>query len=585
MSDSTIRLPFAGTPNYLLSHGSEIAETRDILGIHEPQLFTYERHTASPAEFHVTGFFDEAKKFKEKVKSNYDLKLNTKQHINYFAIIRTATPANVILKELKTVEGFYQDKNVYPDATFPGFVRLGNKGSLVIYYCPVFKSLSKYTVDFGLKVNQLALDPTNKKFNSSIRFDRAIKKKTAQEETTKILPKVKLGDWEHVNRSADAETILIGCPGSGFEVVSSFANPGNVGQADKTTVEFFDIEKGESKKVPLDYLTSETANVPNSKPVSKLTEEEKKEFAKSKETLSAPVSVPVVKFNEDDFRKLQESCKVPAIKVPVPSYIGPVFNSVEHRKAELPLEGRELEEENCIKLAEELRNEYKKIEEQEAPKPVTKEYNYSDKYQGFTVSENYHAKVDGSVPVSAADYETKARAFGQLEKSNHPLPKAFVSAVKGFYKKESNEADLFNRLSDDSILVYKIGKLRDYANKFNGGDQLYSKTDLDNMVTHRVTYVKHNFLAENQIPFVLVNSLTEYDFNFYGHVIADKQQLQDKIYTSLYDLVNDLKDKAKNNLIFVKNIPLPEYYEALTPSLKFFSEYKIKCYFLPKNQF
>lgn len=574
MSDSTIRLPFLGTPNYLLSRGSAIVETRDILGIHEPQLFTYARNRALPAEFHVTEFFAEAKKFKEKVKSNYDLKLNTKQHINYYAIIRSATQANVILKELKTVDGFYQDRNINADSTFPGFVRLGNKGSLVVYYCPVFKSLSKYTVDFGLKVNQLALDPTDKSFNSSIRFDRAIKKKTAQEETTKILPKVSLSDWERVNKSLDSHITF---KDGRFEEVPTSINPGNVGPADKTTVEFFNLDKEESKKVPLDYLLYETANVADSKPVSKLTEEEKKEFAKSKETLSATLSVPVVKFNEDDFRKLQESCKVPAIKVPVPNYIGPVFSATEFKKSDLPLEGRELEEENCIKLAEELRNEYKKIEEQEAPKPVTKEYTYS---------ENYHSKVDGSTPIESSNYETKARAFSQLEKANHNLPNAFIAAIKGFYKKNpSEEADLFNRLSDDSILIYKVKKLREYAEKFNNGNEVYSKTDLDNMLNHRVTYVKHNFLAEHKIPFILVNSLTEYDFNFYGHVIADKQQLRDKTYTSLYELVEDLKKVSKDNLIFVKNIPLSDYYEALTPSLKFFSEYKIKCYFLPKNQF
>lgn len=202
----------------------------------------------------------------------------------------------------------------------------------------------------------------------------------------------------------------------------------------------------------------------------------------------------------------------------------------------------------------------------------------------FTVSPNYQNHPDNvrefSIDVAFADYETKKRAINAINK-NLPLPLAYINLVKGFYIREESEFENLVRKSDEAVLVHKLEKMLFLSSLFTK-NEVYSKSEVENLNTYRVTYINHEFIHENNIPFILIKE-DEVNFNFYGNEIRDKQQITNISYTSLLELVKDFKTKAKDHLIFIKRVTPLEHVEALSPSWKYKNEYKVKCYFLPKT--
>ncbi len=489
------------------------------------------------SEFDVKPCIEQINEFKRIISSKYKIE----KPLNFYAIIRSATSKDKLLEGLSQIPDFFKDRNISDSNKI---IRLGNVKNVVFYYCPVFVDLMKYHVDVGVKFGRQIIIPNfrtdglaftlefNRKFTKDYRADTSLdySKKNLSEKTTEVMKKPLHFEMtaevrERSKKKLSEETTkIIGEPGSGF-----------------------DITRLRSQEPSTPYNFTENF-----------------------------VPIHCLPINEQN--RLKENLKK-NLEIDIPN---PAFISSKGT--------------NIVSLTDKLRNEYKKIEENEdllkqdrsefeksdtvtirSEKPVG-EYTTSSTDTFTTTSPD----VGCSPSITSCDYDTKARAFENVGKYRN-LPNSFIAAVKGFYKKDSNELDKIRNFSDDAILTYKLGKILDYSANFKENN-VYSKQECENLETFRTSYVKHHFLYENDIPFILIDN-DEVNFNFYGNTVTDNQHLQDKLYFSLRSLVVDLKEKAKNNILFVKKIPVEQYVNKLTPSLKNRNEFIIKCYLLPKNKF
>jgi hypothetical protein len=481
-------------------------------------------------EFDVTSVTEQIEEIKRIISSKYRIE----KPLNFYAIIRTATTKERILEELSTIPDFFKDRNVSDENKI---IRLGNIKNVVFYYCPVFTNLMKYHVDVGVKVKRDIIIPNfktdslaftlefNRNFTKDYRSTRQpldYSKKKISEKTTEVMKKSDIpyhAEMTVEERARSQKELFL----KERKKRLSEETTKIIGTPDPR----FDITKLRTQESPIPPYNYTENFVPLH-------------------------DLPITEQNrlKDNLKKNTE------IELPKP-----VLNSSKGT--------------NDISLTDKLRNEYKKIEENyDLIKQIENTCGESNNSGGGNFSP--------STTVSDCEYDTKARAFENVGRSKN-LPNAFISAVKGFYKKEANEIDKIRNLSDDAILTYKLGKILDYANEFKENN-IYSKQECENLFTYRTTYVKHHFLYESEIPFILVNT-DEVSFNFYGNKIEDKQQIQEQVYFSLRSLVTDLKEKVKDNILFVKKVSPDEYANTLTPSIKSRNEFKIKCYLLPKNKF
>ncbi len=484
---------------------------------------------AVPSVFNAESVVANIKEFRKLVSTRYVLE----KPINFYAIIRTATPKSVLIEELSKLEDFYPDKNL---SNHNSIVRIGNLKNIVFYHCPVFTDIKKYHVDVGLKLGKEIVIQRSSKDGLAItlEYDRDVVKDYRAKDNDKDFSKKK------------------------FE--------------EKTT----EIIKSKVVDPTSGITLADLERVPNSIPINKLPEKEK-DLLKRLVSTTTPVSVktptlsvPILSLPPNEIKTIVEKTNALFKNVTIPPYHD------NWKKSHLPLEGRELQEEGSVEgTTGDLRQKWKLMEEAQDKAKETK-----SSYSSSVSLDNYR---DVSISLETADYETKSRAFGNVGRGSN-LPLKYIDKAKGFYKREERETDKLILLSDESVLVYKTEKMLEFANSFKE-NTLYDKNEMNNLDTYRTTYVKHQLLHENKIPFILIKENEAPSFTFYGNEVQDKQQIQDKTYYTLSALIKDFKEKAKDNLIFVRRVSPQEHVEALTPSWKNFNEFKVKCYFLPKNKF
>jgi hypothetical protein len=483
------------------------------------------------SEFDVKSCIEQVNEFKRIISSKYKIE----KPLNFYAIIRTATSKVQLLESLSQIPDFFKDRNISDSNKI---IRLGNVKNVVFYYCPVFVDLMKYHVDVGVKFGRQIIIPNfrtdglaftlefNRKFTKDYRADTSLdySKKKLSEKTTEVMKKPL-----HFEMTAEAREINKKKPNE--ETTKIIGEPGSG----------FDTTKLKGQD-PYDPFSHFPYNITEN-------------------------FVPIYCLPINEQNRLKENLnKNLEIDLPKPSFISSKGT-------------------NDVSLTDKLRNEYKKIEENDdLLKQVRTEFEKADTVtlRSEKPVGEYTTGVDCSPSITSCDYDTKVRAFENVGKYRN-LPNSFIAAVKGFYKKDAGELDKIRNFSDDAILTYKLGKILDYSAAFKENN-VYSKQECENLETFRTSYVKHHFLYENDIPFILIDK-DEVNFNFYGNTVTDNQHVQDKLYFSLRSLVVDLKEKVKNNILFVKKIPTEEYVNKLTPSWRNRNEFIIKCYLLPKNKF
>lgn len=475
--------------------------------------------TGTSSLFNATSVMNNINEFKKLVSMKYLIE----KPINFYAIVRTATSKEAIINELLRYNQFFTDKDLSVDNAIVTFGHLGN---VVFYHCPVYTDIRKYHVEVGIKRGR------------------------------DIVIQNKITDGLCINLEFDREVVKdYRLKDNGKDFSKKFS--------DKTT---------EILKKSLDEMVSaEIHKIPNSVPINKLSKNEQDLLTKI--TLDQiPKSTNILKMTSNDQNLIVEKNKILFNNILTKPY------SPEWKKSHLPLEGNELKEEALIKINTHLKNEYKKIEEQET---IAKN---EIRVNTVAVSPNYQNHPDNirdySSSLNSCDYETKKRAINNIDRKKN-LPVAFINLIKGFYMRDEGEFNNLIRKSDEAVLVHKLEKMLFLSSSFTMND-VYSKSEIENLNTYRVTYINHEFIHENDIPFILIKE-NEVNFNFYGNQICDKQQITDRTYTSLLELVKDFKKKAKDHLIFVKRVTSLEHVETLSPSWKSINEYKVKCYFLPKT--
>lgn len=473
--------------------------------------------------FNATSVMNNINEFKKLVSMKYLIE----KPINFYAIVRTATSKEVIINELLRYNQFFTDKDL---SDKNAIIRIGNIGNVVFYHCPVYTDIRKYHVEVGIKHGR------------------------------DIVIQNKITDGLCINLEFDREVVKdYRLKDNGKDFSKKFSN--------KTT---------EIIKKSLDEIVStEIHKIPNSISINKLSKNEKDLLGKDLlgKTLDKNIKFTnISKLPINDQNLIVEKNNILFNNILTKPY------SPEWKKSHLPLEGNELKEEALTKITTDLKNEYKKIEEQEN---ITKNQIRIDT---FTVSPNYQNHPDNirdySCSLNLCDYETKKRAINNIDRKKI-LPIAYINLIKGFYIRDEGEFNNLIRKSDEAVLVHKLEKMLFLSSLFTM-NEVYSKFEVENLNTYRITYINHEFIHENNIPFILIKE-DEVKFNFYGNQICDKQQITDRTYTSLLELVKDFKIKAKDHLIFIKRVTPLEHVETLSPSWKSINEYKVKCYFLPKT--
>jgi hypothetical protein len=138
--------------------------------------------------FDALPIIDLLEEYKQDIQNHY----NIKSPFNFYAIIRTSDTKETVINELNKLTNFFQDKDAARNIQEGSSVRIGNKGNVVFYYCPVFTSLRKFHIDFGVKKEQSILVPSTNmenrlQLNYVFEFERDVVK-SKKDETTKIMP-------------------------------------------------------------------------------------------------------------------------------------------------------------------------------------------------------------------------------------------------------------------------------------------------------------------------------------------------------------------------------------------------------------
>jgi hypothetical protein len=496
--------------------------------------------------FNIKLLIDNLNIYKKFIEEQYKLV----KPFNFFAIIRSPEIREVVLEQLLTLPNFFKERDIKQNPV----TRLGNLGNIVFYYCPVHNDLRKVVVDFGVKHNKDIIAPNSKHDGLAYKFEfkREINKR-------------------HTLSYDDLDSI----------------------PTEKTTKKKFEektteIIKDKSQGLQLGISSRGIGEV-------------------SKEELDKiPASVPIIALSKDERDKIGTGgcVNIPIWKMPVRCVSNDkekhdellaAFKKIESKSnSETPKE-----EEDICDLTSNLRKELKKIEENsvkiEQSSGELKETHYnqiSKKEEPILPKETINTgKIPGligsSTPVLECDLNTKERCFKNVGKSgwgaSHELPKLFMESNKGFYERDEKEKDILANKSDDFILNYKFEKMIEHENKYYKG-KVYSKFDLNYLKTYRHTYVKHGLLHENGIPFVLVNSNKDIEFSYLTSRCEDNKVLNTHTFDSLYDLIGELKELSKNNLIFIEKISSEKYNSELYPLCKQKNEYKVNMFTISKNK-
>lgn len=477
-------------------------------------------HALADSDFDTNRCVEQIMEFKRIISNKFKIE----KPLNFYAIIRTATNKAKVLDGLNQQPNFFKDKNVSDNNKI---IRLGNIKNIVFYYCPVFTDLTKFHVDVGVKFGRQIVVPNFK--TDGLAFTLEFNRKYTKDYRTTDNPL----DYSKKKLSEKTTEIM-----------------------KKPLSDFYDmtVEAKEREIVHKKFSEETTKIIGEPAPGFDMTKLKNKD--NSTETFIPLHNLPI-----EEQQKLKENLKKSS-ELGIPK---PVFTFISSKGT------------NDVSLHEKLQNEFKKMEE-----GIRQKGSDFEKADTVTIRSEIPVQCPPSSNISNCDYDTKIRAFENVIK-RHNLPNDFIAAIKGFYKKEVNEMDKIKNLSDDAILTYKLNRIHEYAAAFTSNN-VYSKQEYDNLETYKKTYIKHHFLYENNVPFILIDSDTV-NFNYYGNTVNDVQNIQDKLYYSLRSLVIDLKEIVKNNILFVKKIPIDQYVNTLTPSIKNRNEYIIKCYLLPKNKF